>query len=271
MYNSLVVIVEIVVVGNEVLMGVVEDTNSRYLCRAVRGMGGSARHIAVVRDDVDAIAEEIKASLKRGAGLILTSGGLGPTDDDMTLAGVAKALERELEINSEAREFVGRRYQRLTAEGHVLSSEMSEARLKMARFPERARAIENPIGAAPAMVLEGDGTRIVSLPGVAAELKALVEGPLQNELREMFGSESYREREIIISCGDESRLTPVLRRVGDLHPGVYIKSRASHFGNDVKFRILISSSAASEEEAERMIDNASTDLAGLLDEEGIKQ
>ena len=84
MYNSLVVNVEIVTIGNEVLLGLVEDTNSHYLCRVVREMGGRVRHIAIVRDEVDSIAQEVRASLARRADLIFTCGGLGPTDDDST-------------------------------------------------------------------------------------------------------------------------------------------------------------------------------------------
>jgi len=148
---------------------------------------------------------------------------------------------------------------------------MSESRLKMARLPAGARVIENPVGAAPAAAIEVEGSRIVSLPGVPAELKAIVEGPLQNLLAELFGRGSYREREIIVECGDESRLAPALRQVAHAHPEVYIKSRASHFGTDVKFRILLSASAASSDEADQMIESAATDLIHTLSDAGIKE
>src|SRR6266404_6033319 len=78
LYNPRVVTVEIVTIGNEILLGLVQDTNSNYLCRVVRGMAGRVRHIAVVRDEIDAIGASIKASMRRGAELIFTCGGLGP-------------------------------------------------------------------------------------------------------------------------------------------------------------------------------------------------
>src|SRR5215471_8568164 len=92
-----VVNVEITVVGNEVLLGMVQDTNSNYLCRVVRGMGGRVRRVAVVRDDGEAIADEIRASLARRADLVFTCGGLGPTDDDLTLSAIAEALNQRIE------------------------------------------------------------------------------------------------------------------------------------------------------------------------------
>ena len=263
--------VEILTIGNEILLGLVEDTNSNYLCRVIRGMGGRVRHIAVVRDEIDAVADEILVSCERGADFIFTCGGLGPTDDDLTLSAIAKATELGLVINETAREFVESRYRQLASQGYVSSAEMSEARLKMARLPEGARPVENPVGVAPAVVLESGGARIVALPGVPAELKGIVEGPLQTLLIDVFGRGSYRERQMTVECGDESELAPALRKVASAHPDVYIKSRASHFGSDVKFRILISASGAGAEETENMIEGAAADLTRVLGDAGIKQ
>src|ERR1044071_8168394 len=177
--SPVVVNIEIVTIGNEILLGLVQDTNSNYLCRVVRGMGGRVRHIAIVRDEIDSIVEAIRASLLRRADLIFTCGGLGPTDDDLTLAAVAAATSRSLELNQQARELIERRYRELARSGYVASAEMSESRLKMARLPANCSVIENPIGAAPAIAMEAGVSRIVALPGVPAELKGIIEGPLQ--------------------------------------------------------------------------------------------
>ena len=262
-------IVEILTVGNEILLGRIEDTNSNYLCRVVRGMGGHVRHIAVVRDEVDAIAGELQHSLERGAKLIITCGGLGPTEDDVTLAGVAKATGRELEVNAAAQEFVARRYTELAQQGYVSRAVMNEARVKMATLPEGARIVENSVGAAPAVVLEVNDARIVSLPGVPAELKTIVEGPLQSLLAEFFGEGSYHELEMIIGCGDESMLAPALKQVAQLHPEVYLKSRANRFGPDARFRIVISASAKNSKEAHRLVASAASDLTRTLEAVGI--
>jgi len=256
--------VDIVTIGNEILLGLVQDTNSNYLCRVVRGMGGKVRRIAVVPDEIEAIARELKWALTRGASVVFTCGGLGPTDDDLTLAAVAEATGRPLRADPRAVRLVEEKYRELAAQGYVQSAGMTETRLKMAMLPEGARAIENPVGAAPAALMELGDMRIVSLPGVPAELKAIVEGPLQEFLAEVFGKGSYRERELLVDCGDESQLAPALRQVSAANPDVYVKSRASGFGPDVKFRILISASAASAEEAESKIQRASDDLLALV-------
>ena len=263
--------IEIVTIGNEILLGLVQDTNSNYLCRVVRGMGGRVRHIAIVRDEIDSIVEAIRASLLRRADLIFTCGGLGPTDDDLTLAAVAAATGRILELNQQARGLIERRYRELAQSGYVASAEMSESRLKMARLPAGCSVIENPVGAAPAIAMEAGVSRIVSLPGVPAELKGIIEGPLQSLLNEVFGRGSYREREMMVDCGDESVLAPALRQVAAAHPEVYIKSRASRFGRDVMFSINISASASSAEEASRMIEGAATDLTIAFESAGIRQ
>lgn len=261
--------VEILIVGNEVLLGQVQDTNSIYLCRVIRGRGGRTDHVAVVRDEIDEIADELKASLARRPGLVLTCGGLGPTDDDVTLAGLATATGRKLESNKPAREFIERRYAELAKAGFVEGSEMTESRLKMALLPAGSRPIENPVGSAPAVSLEAGETRIVALPGVPGELKAIVEGPLQTLLNEVFGPSGYSEREIIVDCGDESQLAPVLREAAAAHPNVYIKSRASHFGQKVRFRVILSASGPSLEETERLVEVASVDLVHAFQRAGI--
>ena len=263
--------VEILTIGNEILLGLVQDTNSNYLCRVVRGMGGRVRHIATPRDEIEAIADDIRASLARDSELIITCGGLGPTEDDVTLAAVAIATSRELALNSVAQALVEQRYRELASKGHVSSPTMNEARLKMARLPADARPIENPVGAAPGVALELSETKIVSLPGVPAELKAIVEGPLKTLLAGVFGRGSYREREITVECGDESRIAPALGRVAAAHPEVYLKSRPNRFGPDEVFRILISSTARTDEQAEQLIESAQSDLIRLLKNSGVQK
>ena len=264
-----VINVEVLAIGNEILLGLVQDTNSNYLCRVVRGMGGRVRHIATPRDEIEAIADDIGASLARNAQLIVTCGGLGPTEDDVTLAAVARATSRKLELNVAAQAFVEQRYRELASEGHVSSAAMDEARLKMARIPTEAQPVANPVGAAPAVLLDLSQTKIVSLPGVPAELKAIVEGPLRTFLAGVFGRGSYREREITVECGDESLLAPALGKVAAAHPEVYLKSRPNRFGPEERFRILISSSARTDKQAEQMIESAQSDLVRLLKNSGI--
>ena len=199
--------VEIIVIGNELLLGLVQDTNSNYLCRVLRGMGGRVRHAAVVRDEADAIADEVRASLARHTDLLFTCGGLGPTDDDLTLAAIARALDRPLEINAAARAFVERRYTELAAQGYVASAALTEARLKMARLPAGAHIIDNPVGAAPAVVIATDAARVVALPGVFA-------GPYAcDPVRDPSQTGSWTDSFENIQCYDSLKVQAILNEI----------------------------------------------------------
>lgn len=269
-YPADVVPVEIMVIGDEILLGLVQDTNSSYLCRVLRAFDARATRVTAVGDEPPLITGEIRAALDRRTEVVFTCGGLGPTDDDLTLEAVAVAAGRPLELNPDASEFVARRYRELTAAGRVDSSAMTPAREKMARVPSGSIIIENPVGAAPATLLEVEGAWIVSLPGVPAELRAIVEGPLESALRQILGPGAYREAELIAECNDESVLAPLLQRVKASQPGVYIKSRAAGFGPEVRFRITAAASAGSGDEAETLLREAVHELKHVLRGSGIE-
>ena len=269
LYTLFVLSAEILIVGNEILLGLVQDTNSNYLCRVIRESGGRVRHIAVVADDIAAVGDELNLSLGRGADLLITCGGLGPTEDDLTLAAIAKACDLGLVSDPAAADFIQRKYSELASRGYVESAEMTEARLKMARFPEGALMVDNPVGTAPAMLLSVRNSQILSLPGVPAEMKGIIEGPLSGFFTGLFGGGAYIEHELAAECGDESALASVLRKVAGDHPGVYIKSHAGRFGAKTKFRITLSASAANTREGEALIERARADLIRDLADAGI--
>jgi len=162
--------VEIIATGNELLLGDVLDTNTNWLCKRITGAGGLVTRAVMVRDEVEAIAAAIRSALDRRPQLIITTGGLGPTGDDITLQAVAEATGCPLRLHREALALVKTRYQELAKKGHVGNSALTEARKKMAYLPRGARPVPNPVGSAPAVILEVDGSILVSLPGVPEEL-----------------------------------------------------------------------------------------------------
>lgn len=261
--------VDIIVVGNEILLGAVQDTNSNYLCRVVTGRGSRVAHIAVVSDDLQEIAAEVRNSISRSSVLIFTCGGLGPTHDDLTLHAVAEAAGVATTMNTAAKQFVENKYRKLAEEGLVKEATMNEGRLKMACLPDGADMIENPAGTAPAAALRIGASLIICLPGVPMELKAIVEGPLDQLLSTTLGPGSSREREIIVECGDESVLAPVLKQVQSSYPGVYLKSRPSGFSKDERFRVLLSATGSDQTSADSLLDRAAQELTRALYEAGI--
>jgi molybdopterin-biosynthesis enzyme MoeA-like protein len=232
--------VEIVAAGDEVLNGDVLDTNSHELCVLITGLGGRVSRTATVRDDVETIAHEVRAALARRPALLFTVGGLGPTSDDRTLEGVALGTGHPLVLHAEAERVVAARYAEFHERGFVPFAEMNEARRKMARLPEGATPVDNPIGGAPGVLLEAGATTIVSLPGVPGELRAIVGGSLDDLFARVFGAAHYEERALVVELQDESAIAEVLRRAEEDHPSVYVKSRAKVIGSTPGIRITLS-------------------------------
>lgn len=233
-------IVEVVSAGNEVLIGDVLDTNTNWLCVKVTGLGGLVRRTVMLRDDVEAIAAEIRGALERRPALVFTVGGLGPTSDDRTLEGVALGLGVELMLHPEAERLVAAKYAEFYARGYVPFAEMNEGRRKMARLPAGAEPIVNPIGGAPAVLCERKGTSIVSLPGVPAELEAIVEESLDGLFARIFGSAHYEERSLVVGLQDESAIAEILRAAEEAFPAVYVKSRAKVLGSTRVITVTLS-------------------------------
>ena len=232
--------VEVVSAGNEVLSGDVVDTNSNRLCTLVTGLGGVVRRTVMVRDELDAIAREVAGAVARRPALVFTVGGLGPTSDDRTLEGVALGLGVPLKLHPEAEHMVREKYAEFHARGFVPFAGMNEARRKMAMLPAGARPIVNPIGGAPAVLVEVGDTAIVSLPGVPEELAAIVEQSLDELLARLFGAAHYEERVLVVEIQDESAIAIVLRGAELEHPEVYVKSRAKVLGSAPVIRITLS-------------------------------
>jgi molybdenum cofactor synthesis domain-containing protein len=121
----------ILVIGNEILSGKVVDTNSPYLCRELRALGVDVERIITIPDQIDVIAEHVRA-MSKAYDLVLTSGGIGPTHDDLTVEGIAQAFGRKLEHS----ESIAARLER--AAGKTLNA----SQLKMAQVPAGATLID---------------------------------------------------------------------------------------------------------------------------------
>src|SRR6185369_17185799 len=109
--------VEIFIIGNEILVGEIQDTNTYWMCREINGLGGHVTRVTVLRDVAVVIGAELRAAMGRGAEVIITSGGLGPTADDLTLGAVALGAGVELRLHEQALKMVRDRYDELAAQG----------------------------------------------------------------------------------------------------------------------------------------------------------
>ncbi|NMB24824.1 MAG: competence/damage-inducible protein A [Firmicutes bacterium] len=162
-------IAELIMVGTELLLGEVIDTNSAYLAERLAAIGVDLFYVTKVGDNQGRIARLVKEARQR-ADVVITSGGLGPTVDDLTKEAVAEAFELDLVLCAEALGAIEARFQ-------CMQVPMSDNNRRQAYLPRGAKPLPNPKGTAPGVLLElADGKAIIMLPGVPVELEAIMEG-----------------------------------------------------------------------------------------------
>ena len=167
---------EIVAIGTELLLGVTVDTNSAYLAQQLATVGVPVRRVTLVRDDIQEIVGVLRQAMDRSE-LIICSGGLGPTGDDLTREAIAEATGRPLVFHQMLMDDIAARFA-------AFQRTMSESNRRQAYVPQDAFIIRNPRGTAPAFVAEREGRYVAALPGVPQELHYLTEHALLPYLRE---------------------------------------------------------------------------------------
>ncbi len=177
---------EIIAVGSELLTPQRLDTNSLYLTGKLNALGIEVRFKTVVGDDPERLAAVFRAALSR-SGLIILTGGLGPTEDDVNRGVVAKVLARRLREVPEIRQSIQERYARL-------GRSMPENNLRQAMVPEGADWLKNEMGTAPGIWLEQNGITVVLLPGPPRELEAMFEAECRPRLERLAPAERILTR-----------------------------------------------------------------------------
>lgn len=172
---------ETISIGTELLLGQITDTNAVWIAERLSEVGVDLYFRTTVGDNVGRIVDAITHALTR-ADVIITTGGLGPTVDDMTREAVAKATHRDLVLDDDLLTQVRDRFGKW-------GRTMSENNVRQAYIPRDATPIENPVGTAPVFIVETDGKYVISLPGVPREMKYLMEARILPWLREKTGGE----------------------------------------------------------------------------------
>ncbi|NHJ12873.1 MAG: competence/damage-inducible protein A [Candidatus Thorarchaeota archaeon] len=244
----------ILTIGNEVLDGLVLDTNANWIETRLAAVSVPMLRLACVRDDQEEIAKGL-AFLSEKCDLILTSGGLGPTHDDMTLAAIAKALGRDLIESAEALKIVERQYKMLHEKKIVQSPVITEPRRKMAVIPKGAVPLNNTVGGAPGVRIEEQGRTIFCLPGVPSELKDIFMSSIEPWIKDRISGQ-FHERIVEFAMRDESEFAPVIDLAMKRHPGVYIKSMPRRYGTSNVLRVWFSSRGDNVDELELIVSEA---------------
>jgi nicotinamide-nucleotide amidase len=243
-----------VVIGNEVLDGIVLDTNSNWMETRLTALGLEVRMLVSVRDNLQEIGKALRFA-SENCDVVITTGGLGPTHDDMTLKAVALALGRELELDEEALGIVERQYEVLHRKGIVQTAQITEARKKMAVLPKGGVPLNNTVGGAPGVRIELESTTIFCLPGVPSELKSIFENSLVPWLEERI-SQKYHEVVVEFGTNDESTFAPAIDAVMKRCPGVYIKSMPKTYGTTWTLRVWLSARGEDEAALKTRVDEA---------------
>jgi nicotinamide-nucleotide amidase len=259
-------------VGNELLNGDVRDLNLFTLSRRLTHAGITVTQAAIARDTPADVVASVRFLLAQEPQVMICSGGLGPTEDDMTLSGLAQALGRELRDDAEARRMVEAQYEHLMRQGYLVQRGPEMARAKMARLPQGARPLPNPIGTAPGVRLEVGRTLIYVLPGVPAELEAILDASVMPELRERFTPGVWAEQSLRVHVDDEAEVAAPLREVRMRHTTVYLKSLARPFpaAGEEGLRIIASTLAGDAASADQTVAAALRDLRRTLEEAGLR-
>ena len=237
---------EIITIGTELLLGEIVDTNSAYITRQLRDTGVNIFFLTTVGDNVERIAEAIRTSLER-CDVVITTGGLGPTVDDMTREAVARATSRELEFRPDLFDELRERFQKM-------GSTMSDNNRVQAYIPAGSIPIHNRLGTAPCFIVEGEQGTVISLPGVPREMKDLLTLSVIPYLRERTGGKGIIKARVLRTAGiGESQIDA---KISDLetwsNPTVGL---AAHTGQT---DIRITARADTEAEADVLIAQAET-------------
>ncbi len=205
---------EIITIGDEILIGQIVDTNSAWMAQQLNELGIRVKQISSVSDHKQHILDALKEAENR-ADIILITGGLGPTKDDITKHTLAEYFNSTLVLNEEALENVKTIFARF-------KREVTEVNRKQAEVPHNCTVIQNPQGTAPAMMFEKNGKLFFSMPGVPFEMKSIMEHSVLPLLKQRFvGNTLIHENILTVGIG-ESFLAQEIEDIEDALP-TYIK------------------------------------------------
>lgn len=233
--------VEIVSIGTEILLGEIVDTNANHIARTLRDIGVNLYYITVVGDNLERITQRVQEGLRR-SDLVITTGGLGPTVDDVTRQGVAAATGRNLEFKPVLLDQIADRFA-------AFGVRMSENNRQQAFVPEGAIVLENEIGTAPCFIVEHNDSAVVCLPGVPREMKHILAQHVIPYLRQKMGETRIIKALVLKTAGiGESHLDEYIADLmTNANPTVGL---AAHTGQtDIRITAL----AETELEADQLI------------------
>ncbi len=247
----------VVTVGDELLLGRTVDTNAAWLGRELAALGIPIVRRHTVADEAGEIGHAVTDALSV-AELVVVTGGLGPTPDDLTRDAVAELLGRPLEVDEEVLEGIRIRFREHGIE------ELPVPNRRVAEVPRGARKLTNPVGTAPGLAMEHEGRLVVLLPGVPREMKGIFHADLIGALRERFQGRMVpvHTRSVRTTGIPESLLS---QRIGERLTGGLGPLGLAFLPDERGVDLRLTAVGLSGEEAERRFDDMEERLADILD------
>lgn len=245
---------EIISIGSELLLGQILDTNTSWIAKRLAESGIEVVRTSTVGDNFQHMIEILQGAITRSP-IVITTGGIGPTEDDLTREAVAEVFHRPLQFQPQLMEQIEALFKRR-------GFKMAENNRKQAYIPEGSIPIENPKGTAPGFIVEYSNGALLSIPGVPAEMEYLMEHSVIPYLRRRFGLETQvLQYKVLRACG-----------LGESAIGLQIKDLMKQGGNpsvgtlasigDIKIRIM--AKANSPAEASSLIEKMEKEIRGRL-------
>jgi nicotinamide-nucleotide amidase len=260
---------EIICVGNELLIGKVKDTNAHYIAKQATQLGANVKRVTIIQDTITEISSAVCEAVTRKPKFIVTTGGLGPTFDDKTLQGIAKAFSRKLEVNLKALEMVKQKCIAYAKKLQLsMEIELTPPRVKMATLPQKTEVVNNPIGTAPGVRVDMEGTVLFALPGVPVEMEAIFNETIAPLIKQAVGSSVYCDQSIFADNIMESRLAPLIDKVMSDNEGVYVKSHLMRTENKPHVELHLTILASQEQKPAEKLAKAAKELVSLIRSDG---
>jgi len=244
----------IITIGDELLSGATIDTNAAFISRELIGIGIDVKKRCSVGDTAEDMEREIRAGLA-DFDVVLTTGGLGPTEDDITKGVIARVFDTELVEDPEVLECLEKRYAELELELTQLSR-------GMAMQPKGAVLLENPLGTAPGILFDRDGKIFCSMAGVPSEMKKLIVERLIPYLKERGTERAIIFKSISTFGIAESKLAEKIAQSGFRPEGIKLAYLPSYAGVVLRLR----AEAPTEADAQEMIDRNAERLYSIVGE-----
>lgn len=248
---------EIITIGDEILIGQIVDTNSAFIGKELNKIGVSVYQITSVQDDREQILKALE-NAKNNAAIVIVTGGLGPTKDDITKHTFCEYFDDVLVENKEVLQHVEELFRK-----YITTSTISNINRKQALVPSKAEALHNAYGTAPGMWIKDEGTVYVSLPGVPFEMKSLMKDAVIPKIASEFERPYILHKTLVTYGIGESSLADKIEDWEDNLPS-YIK--LAYLPNLGKVRLRLTAKGSDKSQIENAVEEEMQKLYPLIGE-----